>query len=307
MRRKLFCCCLVALVVIVGDTVGRAVPNGAPDANEHPYVGQVFFYIPDEIDTRFTDPGAWFSCSGTLISPTLLITAGHCTYGTGLNGEATTGSGGSGGNDVWVNFGEEPDLAGLPPSADYIPDDNEQRYLDREAYFDAHPDWIRGTAYPHPEHASAPFLFHDVGIVVLDEPVTMASYGALPRLGYLDQFFAARRNAQRFTVVGYGLTRSRPTVTEGGDSRQKGTVMLINLQALGVPPGFFALFTSNSGRTHQGGICFGDSGGPVLVGGTNVIVGVSSFILNQNCTGAGGAYRIDQQDDLDFIASFFSE
>jgi hypothetical protein len=32
---------------------------------------------------------------------------------------------------------------------------------------------------------------------------------ALPhRVGYLDQFFAKRRNEQRFTDVGYGLTRN---------------------------------------------------------------------------------------------------
>ena len=306
MSRKLICC-LAVLITITGGTIGRAVPRGVPDANEHPYVGQLFFYVPDEIDSRFTDPGAWFSCSGTLVSPTVVVTAGLCTYGIGLNGEPTTTGGGSGGNDVWVNFSEHPDLTGLPPSADYIPDDNEQRYLDREAFFDQHPDWIRGTAYPHPEYASGPFLLHDVGIVVLDEPVILSSYGALPALGYLDQFFAARRNAQRFTVVGYGLTRSRPTGTEGGDSRQKGTVMLINLHALGVPPGYFALFTSNSGKPHQGGLCFGDSGGPVLVEGTNVIVAVSSFVLNQNCTGSVGGYRIDQQDDLDFISSFLTE
>src|SRR5687767_428110 len=106
MRYKLFCCAVAALVIVVGATLGRAVPHGVPDANEHPYVGQLFFYIPDEVDSRFTDPGAWFTCSGTLISPTVLVTAGHCTYGIGLNGEPTTDSGGSGGNDVWVNFGE---------------------------------------------------------------------------------------------------------------------------------------------------------------------------------------------------------
>ena len=306
MRRKLLCCAVAALVLAVGDSVGRAVPHGVPDALEHAYVGQLFFYIPDEVDSRFTDPGAWFSCSGSLISPTVLVTAGHCTYGIGANGEPTTDSGGSGGNDVWINFSEHPDLTNLPPSADYIPDDNEQRYLDRVAYFEGHPDWIRGTAYPHPDYASGPFLLHDVGIVVLEEPVTLSSYAALPTLGYLDRFFAARRNTQRFTVVGYGLTRSRPTVSEGGDSRQKGTVMLIALNALGVPPGYFALFTSSPGKPHQGGLCYGDSGGPVLEEQTNLIVGISSFVLSPNCSGAVGAYRIDQRDDLDFISSFLT-
>jgi hypothetical protein len=49
------------------------------------------------IEPRFNDPGGWFTCTGTLLSPTVVVTAGHCTFGTGTDGEPT--SGGSGGND----------------------------------------------------------------------------------------------------------------------------------------------------------------------------------------------------------------
>ncbi len=34
-----------------------------------------------------------------------------------------------------------------------------------------------------------------------------------------------------------------------------------------------------------------------------MLVAVTSFGLSPNCTGVGGAYRLDQQDDLDFINS----
>jgi Trypsin len=295
---------LAALLVSAAGTISYAITNGQPDNGEHPYVGDLLFYVPDEIDSRFTDPGSWFGCSGTLISPTVVVTAGHCTYGVGLNGAATTQNGGKGGNDVWINVSEKPDLTGFPPSANYIPDRNAQRYTDRVAYLNTHPAWVRGKAYPHPEFAGGPFVLHDVGVVVLDKSINLPTYGALPPLGYLDQFFASRRNDQRFTVVGYGLTQSRPTGTEGGDTREKATSMLINLNALGAPAGYFVVLSNNNGKSHQGGTCFGDSGGPVLAGSTNVIVGVNSFVLNNNCVGTDGAYRIDQQDDLDFIGQY---
>ena len=52
------------------------------------------------------------------------------------------------------------------------------------------------------------------------------------------------------------------------------------------------------------GTCFGDSGGPVLQQGTTTLVAVTSFGTNGNCVGADGGYRLDQADDLEFLATF---
>ena len=297
---------LAAAVLVAASTIAAdAITNGQPDGNEHPYVGQVLFYVPDEVDPRFTDPGSWFSCSGTQVSPTVFVTAGHCTFGIGLNGLATTEYGGDGGNDVWVNFSEKPDLTGFPASVNYIPDHNDQRYQDRTAYLtDPAHGWKRGTSHPHPDFASGPFFLHDVGVIVLDAAITMPKYGSVPPLGYLDQFLSERRNEQRFTPVGYGLTRSRPGGTAGGERRQKASVKLTGLKGLGLPEGIVVRFSSNNGASHQGGICFGDSGGPVFDGSTNLFVGVTSFVANDNCEGFNGSYRIDQPDDLSFLAGF---
>jgi hypothetical protein len=140
----------------------QAIKGGVPDDGAHPYVGQLLFYDPTAIDPRFDDPGGWFTCSGTLVSPTIVVTAGHCTFGTGLNGEPT-GSG-SGGNDVWISFAEEPDFSILPPSSEFIPDDNEGRYEAWSAALNASDEWIRATAFPHPEYDDAAFFTHDLGV-----------------------------------------------------------------------------------------------------------------------------------------------
>jgi hypothetical protein len=66
--------------------------------------------------------------------------------------------------------------------------------------------------------------------------------------------------------------------------------------------GDYALLLSDNAAT--GGTCFGDSGGPNFIGSSNVIAGVSSFVLNGNCAGTSGAYRVDRADDLTWLATF---
>ena len=48
-----------------------AITNGTPDGNRHPNVGGLVSL------TQFSD-GTWLYCSGTLISPTVFLTAAHC-------------------------------------------------------------------------------------------------------------------------------------------------------------------------------------------------------------------------------------
>jgi hypothetical protein len=285
----------------------HAITHGQADNGRHPFVGELIFYVPDEVDPRFDDPGAWFTCSGTLLDATTVLTAGHCTYGVGRGGVSTTAGGGSGsgGTDVWISFSDAPDFSILPPSSSYARDQNPRRYQDWSAALDASPDWHEATAYPHPQFDPAEFFLHDAGVLVLDEPAPMAEYGALPTVGFLDQFQTQRRNDQYFTVVGYGLNKELPHADFGGDVRFQGTVQLVTLRGLfGTPYGTDARFTNDNGAVHQGGTCFGDSGGPTFYDGTNVVVAVTSFGLSPNCTGTDDEYRIDQPDDLAFLASF---
>jgi hypothetical protein len=54
----------------------------------------------------------------------------------------------------------------------------------------------------------------------------------------------------------------------------------------------------------SGGTCFGDSGGPDLLGGTNVVLGVNSYVTNANCAGVGYSSRIDIPEVLEWIEDF---
>ncbi len=305
MRSRLLTLVFAALLLLVPAVPAQAITNGVPDGGEHPFVGELLFYVPDDVDPRFNDPGSWYTCTGTLLNATIVVTAGHCTYATGLNGQSTTTGGGtgSGGNDVWINFSEEPDFSILPPSSTFAPNNNAGRYTAWSTALDASPQWREATAYPHPEFDNDAFFLHDAGVLVLNAGVSMPEYGELPELGLLDTF--AKDRTQRFTAVGYGLEDSGPKTSLGGDTRRKADLMLIGVQGVfGLPDGVAAKFSSNKGKPHEGGTCFGDSGGPIFVKDTNVITAVTSFGMDVNCASNGGGYRLDQPDDLKWLATF---
>ena len=299
MRARLLAVLVSVATVLAVAAPAQAIKGGVPDDGAHPYVGQLLFYVPTESDPRFDDPGSWYNCSGTLVSPTIVVTAGHCTFGTGLDGEPTAS--GSGGNDVWISFAEVPDYSILPPSTDFVPDGNDERYDAWSAALNASDEWIRATAFPHPEYDDAAFFEHDLGVLRLSEPVTLDEYGQLPPQGLLDELYTDNK-AQLYTAVGYGLEGSGPKTAIGGDTRRRAELRLVNLNGvLGTGKGVSAKFSNNA---NTGGTCFGDSGGPIFVSGTSTLVAVNSFASSSTCSGTTGAYRIDQADDLTFLATF---
>jgi Trypsin len=73
MRKTIAALAAVASLLAFGDTAA-AVVYGEPDGNDHPNVGALL------APQAYSD-GTWASCSGTLISPTVYLTAAHCDWG----------------------------------------------------------------------------------------------------------------------------------------------------------------------------------------------------------------------------------
>jgi len=301
------CAAVVAGALLLAPTTpASAIVGGEPDAGEHPYVGQLLFYVPNAVDPRFEDPGAWFNCTGTLIDADTVVTAGHCTYDVGVEGLAPDDPL-FGGTDVWFSVSEAPDYSILPPSSTFVPDGNEERYETWSALLDASDEWAEAAStFTHPEYVDAAFLLHDLGVVELSEPIVLDEYGSLPEVNYLDRYAGRAKQQARFESVGYGLEASGPKFSFGGDTRRKAERRLVSFKGAYGYPDIAVMFSHARGGSTNGGTCFGDSGGPTFDISTpaieeqNLIVAVTSFGLNYNCN-ASGSYRIDQPDDLAFL------
>ena len=260
---------LLLTLMLVFSTIGAAsaVTDGELDGEGHPYVG--LMVAQDE------DGNPLWRCSGTLLSSTLFLTAGHCTEAPAAHVE------------IWFDSDVE---SGIPANGYPFNGD------------------VGGTPYTHPDYNPDAFFLFDLGVVVLDEPYVLTQYGALPELNQLDAYATRRgQNKVTFTAVGYGLQESFPDAASWQENNQRVRMVAhpkLN-QINGGLVGDFSLLLSNN--AHTGGTCFGDSGGPNFIGDTNVVAGVTSFGLNGTCAGTGGVYRVDREDDLGWLYTEFGE
>jgi secreted trypsin-like serine protease len=268
MRRKLLIAVLSVMVMLaLAVSPAAAVTDGELDGEGHPYVGLMVAQLEDGTPL--------WRCSGTLLSPTLFLTAGHCTEAPAAHVE------------IWFD-------------AD-VTDAGAQNY--------PFTGDVGGTPYTHPQYNPNAFFLFDLGVVVLDEPVVMDEYGALPSLDQLDAL-KTRRGQQdvTFTAVGYGLQESFPDAASWKENNLRiRMVAHPKLNQINTPgfTGDSSLLLSNN--SHTGGTCFGDSGGPNFLGDSNVVAGVTSFGLNSTCAGTGGVYRVDRADDLGWLYGEFGD
>lgn len=71
MRRLVLAAGAVIAAALATALPAAAITNGQPDGNGHPNVGGL-------VSPKQYSDGTWIYCSGTLISPTVFLTAAHC-------------------------------------------------------------------------------------------------------------------------------------------------------------------------------------------------------------------------------------
>jgi hypothetical protein len=289
MRSKRWLIVAVAVLALVLGSVGvaLAITNGEPDAGRHPYVGLLVF------DVHVEDVGnvpAW-RCSGALIAPDVVLTAGHCTDG------AVAAR-------IWFYEDVTYDTVPFP----------------LYPYGGPGSGAVEGTPYTNPKYRSdenpygggnglPAFSYRDVGIVVLDEPVYMDEMAELPEAGLVDTL----KNKTDIDFVGYGVQYQEqipgselpqpPPYYRWAGPRVRLYAPSELVSGKFVHAAEYMRLSLNPGGG-KGGTCFGDSGGPDLLGGTDTVLAVNSYVTNINCAGVGYSSRVDIPEILEWIEGY---
>jgi hypothetical protein len=266
---------VAALVVTSAITVtpaGAITGNFTPD-NTHNYVVLVAFY---DKDGNFL-----WRCSGSLLNQDTVLTAGHCT-------DTKSGAVSA---IVWDS---QEGGALYDPATDTVDPNTGYPY-----YCYNSPEFPCSTSHTLIEYGYGGAVYlqgnnKDVGMLILDSPIVLDQYASIAAAGSVDKLPVGTA----VTYSGYGVSGEKPSVTSLRQ-RLMATGFIVSTHNANTA-GFNIQLSTNPGAG-RGGICFGDSGGPILYDSTNVILGVNSFVVNGQCAGVSFAYRVDQPDVIAWI------
>lgn len=261
MKSKLFVSAIVLVVALLVVTPVLAISFGELDGNQHPNVGALLVAWP------YPDGLIDVVCSGTLITPTVFLTAAHCVN--------------------WMPS------AGIPVDQVYVTFDSVYEIGGSTIY--------PGTYYVNPSYGHDNGDLNDVAVVVLNEPITHITPASLPPAGLLDEMkLAGELKGQEFVTVGYGTVRDDKTggfhslYWEGSRRFATGTFNALTKSWLKI---------SMNPSTGDGGTCYGDSGGPHFLGDSNIVVSVT-VTGDITCRATDVTYRVDTVSARSYLAAF---
>jgi len=278
MRIRLLTVLMTALATLGLQSPATASTGGTPDGQAHPNVGILFAY----------SDGDRFRCSGTLVSSTVVLTAGHCTDG--VDGK------------VLISF--ESVVAEEEADFDY------PRAADPNAGYTAAEltaaGFVYGTAYTHPQYSGFTDLknWNDVGVVKLSSRVKGITPASIAPVGTLDRIPTAALSTTLFTAVGYGTEVRQPESGPQKATPENFPLLRRFVEMPGQKLTAQIIQTNSNPNDNQGtgGTCTGDSGGPLLLNGQ--IVAVTSYGNNDKCFGVGGYQRVDITVVRDWLRQF---
>lgn len=277
---------LPAAVATLGLTMApniqaQAITGGERDGDRHPSVGIIMSYSPDG-EGGF----ARYRCSATLVSPTVVLTAAHCTDG-------TVGK-------TIVNF--DSVIAEQPPSGISEASDPSVGYQADEIPA----GWASGSEHTHPEYSDFTDRdnWNDVGVVVLDEPnteITPSPIASEDTLGAIPRSHLAHT---LFNIVGYGTEVRKSEEGPQKPTPQSYPIVRRTTDAPGqkLTPQILQVNGNEHDNRGGGGSCFGDSGGPSFYNGE--VVTVTSYGFTANCRYIDGLQRVEIPVVLDWLAKF---
>jgi secreted trypsin-like serine protease len=250
---------LVALFLMTTSQNAAAITYGQPDGNLHPNVGAMI---------RLRSDGVYrILCSGSLISPTVFLTASHCTRF--LENQGIT--------DAWVTF---------------------------DATFTQRSKLIHVTMHSNPLYNQAQSDTGDIAVLVLDKAVSLTPV-QLPPAGLLDQMKASGTlNRALFTSVGYGILEPEPG--PGGITHDFPMERWYSVGEFNALNNTW-LRISQVQATGDGGTCSGDSGGPQFLGAgssetkTQVSITITGDL---ECFATNVTYRLDTPQARAFLGQF---